>query len=325
MSRTSRCSIDLLQTFITLLDNEGNASLARQVLGVNQPSMSKRLQQLQRCGPLLDRPWLERRGKTWRPTEEGKRVRSAVADIVDRYENLLSFVAGTSKAEPHIHFACGQQAVRGFVRRALRVFRARHPEVRLRISTLRGRARIEGVANGSLTLATVTHEASAISAIARRVLHIQPIKTERLALVCAQDTPWALAMQQLPRTKIPLKALGSFPLILPAPDAGIRKMLDKTLRAKSMLGQLDIAVETGGWQTILQYVSDALGVGVVSEGAIPQSSKYVVRYLDPAGCPPTVTKLICRPGTGPKNETDLSQEAQAWRKTLIEAAPQQEE
>jgi hypothetical protein len=37
----------------------------------------------QHSGPLLDRPWVERRGKTWELTEEGQRVWPAVADLVD--------------------------------------------------------------------------------------------------------------------------------------------------------------------------------------------------------------------------------------------------
>jgi len=60
------------------------------------------------------------------------------------------------------------------------------------------------------------------------------------------------------------KAFCSFPLILPEPDAGIRKGLDEVVRSSSLLNKLDIVPEIGGWSTILAYVRDGFGVGVVS-------------------------------------------------------------
>ena len=54
-----------------------------------------------------------------------------------------------------LRFACGQQAVAGPVRDVVRQFRQQHPQARVRISTVRGPQRIEGVANGVLDLALV--------------------------------------------------------------------------------------------------------------------------------------------------------------------------
>ena len=115
----------------------------------------------------------------------------------------------------------------GMVREALRLFQREHPQTRLRISTLRGRARIEGVSNGSLDLAIVSHDEPSIAEIARRPLHVEPLVSHGLALVCAQDSPWIRAVRALPKDAVPARALTEFPLIVPEPDAGIRKDIDR--------------------------------------------------------------------------------------------------
>src|SRR5437868_10360716 len=66
MPRPVSLSLELLRTFLTLVHNEGDAVKSAGILGVNQPSMSKRLGYLQHSGPVLDHPWLVRVGKTWK-------------------------------------------------------------------------------------------------------------------------------------------------------------------------------------------------------------------------------------------------------------------
>ena len=168
MARTLTLSFELLEAFVALIRADGDAAQAMRSLGINQPTMSKRLRYVQHTGRLLDRPWVIRRGKVWELTDEGKRVWPAVLELVERYENLQDFLgrAGEETVPPTVHFACGQQMVAGLVRQALQSFRKDHPQVALWITTLRGRARIEGVSNGSLDLAIVTHDEPSIQEIA---------------------------------------------------------------------------------------------------------------------------------------------------------------
>src|SRR5271157_595082 len=110
------------------------------------------------------------------------------------------------------------------------------------------------------------------------------------------------------------KAFCSFPLFLPEPDAGIRKGLDELGRSRSLLNKLDIAPEIGGWATILAYVRDGFGVGVVSEGALTDSEGVTLRKLDSGSFDPIVARLICRraTATGPGEEPDLTEPTRAW-------------
>ncbi|MEX0585573.1 MAG: LysR family transcriptional regulator, partial [Pirellulales bacterium] len=262
MPRPSNLSFELLETFVKLIENGGDAATTAKQLDINQPSMSKRLGHLQISGPVLARPWLVREGKTWKLTAEGQKSLPAVRDLIKRYEQLKTFVEEVDR--PDVSFACGRQSAMGFVRVALSKYRQKHADSPVRISTLRGQARIEGVASGSLDLATVTHDEPTINTIARRDLHIETIATHRLALVCGVKSAWAAQLAKLPKTKAPLTALEAFPLILPEADAGVRAGLDELLRKHALLNRLKIQLEIGGWRTILEYVVDGMGVGLVA-------------------------------------------------------------
>jgi len=318
MPRSVSLSFELLQTFVSLIRHEGDAAAVMRELELIQPTLSKRLKYLQHAGPMLDRPWLVREGKTWKLTDEGRKVWPAVEELVDRYRNLHTFVeeGGKPAGAAPVHFACGQAMAAGLVRHALLEFREKHPDARLRISTLRGRARIEGVSNGSLDLAIVTHDEPSILEIARRPLHIEPLVTYRLALVCASGTKWESKLRSIPKSGAPPEAFCSFPLILPEPDAGIRKGLDEVLRSRGLLSKLDIAVEIGGWATILAYVQDGFGVGVVSEGALTDADGLILRRLDPGSFSAIEARLICRRASGAGEELDLSELAIRWCEEL---------
>jgi DNA-binding transcriptional LysR family regulator len=322
MPRSVSLSLELLQTFVSLIRHEGAAAAVVGELGLNQPTLSKRLRHFQHSGPLLERPWLVRVGKSWRLTEEGRKVWPAVEELVDRYRNLHTFFAegGKSAGAAPVQFACGHEMAAGLVRRALREFRQKRPEARLRISTLRGRARIEGVSSGALDLAIVTHDEPSIREIARRSLHIEPLVSHRLALTCATDSIWNRAVRSLPKAGVPIEALAEFPVILPEPDAGVRKGIDEILLKHGMHGRLQVALEIGGWGTILAYVRDGLGAGIVSEAAVLEPKGLTVRLLDPKSFPPIEAKLIGRRLGGSGDEWDLSETARAWWSALRRVA-----
>lgn len=326
MPRSSRLSVELLQTFLSLLEHDGDALAAADALDINQPSMSKRLAVLQHTGRGITRPWVKREGKRWTATAEGLRVLPAVRDILARYDRLTAFTEERGTGMPAFTFACGQQAATGFVLRAARRFHREQPDVPFRISQLRGRARIEGVANGSIDLAAVTNRENSIAAVARCELHIDALPEEPLVLVAARatrrDAPmpaWNAAFTKLPLRGVSAEALALFPLILPEPDADVRSVLDAAAQQASVLNELNIALEVGGWQAILAYVREGLGVGVVTQTAFEQDSQGLeIRQLNHRAFPPTRLRLICRTRLSAPDELDLSPSATRFRELLLE-------
>jgi DNA-binding transcriptional LysR family regulator len=322
MPRPANLPVEILQTFLLLIEYGGDAARTADALGINQPSMSKRLRRLQCPGKALKHPWVIRDGKTWSATEEGQRVLPAVRNLLGRYEQLRTFAGNGGEERAVVWFACGRQAVARFVHRAARQFWTAHPEVRLRVSTLPGAARIEGVANGMIDLAAVAHDALRIRKIARRELHVETIYRDRLALVCRRNTPWAAAVERLPKYKVGPGAFAGFPLLLPGAEAGVRVMLDDVLRMSGVLEKLDIRLEVSSWTVILGYVRDRLGVGLISESALAKKSGLIVRYLDPQLIPPFRAKIICRRRPDSAHQLDLSPHARAFYRILKRTARQ---
>ena len=84
--------------------------------------------------------------------------------------------------------------------------------------------------------------------------------------------------------------------------------------------RLNIVLEVGGWATILAYVRDRFGVGVVSEGAVNETKGLIIRRLDPEVFPRIESRLICRRLASSVNELDLSLQGHAWREVLLRVA-----
>lgn len=326
MPRSSQLSIELLQTFLTLLEHDGDALAAAAKLDINQPSMSKRLAVLQHTGRGITRPWVKREGKSWTATAEGLRVLPAVRDILARYDRLNAFTEEMGAGLPAFTFGCGQQAATGFVLRAASRFHREQPDVPFRISQMRGRAGIEGVANGSLDLAAVTDREETIAAVASCELHIDALPEDPLVLVAAVAAPeggpmpaWHTAFTKLPPRGVSAEALPSFPLILPEPDADVQRVLDAAAQQAGMLSELSIALEMGGWQTILAYVREGLGVGVVTQTAFEQDPHGLdIRHFSRRVFPPTRVRLICRMRLTAPDELDLSPAAARFRELVVE-------
>ena len=63
----------------------------------------------------------------------------------------------------------------------------------------------------------MSHDEPSILEIARRPLHVEPMVSHGLALVCAEDSPWIRAVGAVPWDAVRAGALAEFPLIVPEP------------------------------------------------------------------------------------------------------------
>ncbi len=323
MPRPVSLSLDLLRTFLLLVRNEGDAAKTTIELGINQPSMSKRLKYLQHADPrVLPKPWLYLDGKTWKLTDEGKQVYPAVEEITRRYDQLTR----REEDRPPVRFGCSSESAEGLALDALRALRRHDDKTRIRVTVLRGKDRIEQVANGSLDLALVTQGPRAIQRIAHRTLHVETLTTDYLALAARAPSARARSpaaehlAQYGNKDSIPAQAFEDFPIILVPPNSGLRPRVERALR-KAGVRHLDIALEVGGWAVILEYVQAGFGLGLVSENAARACGKGVVfRRLDPKLFPRIETRIICRRILGLQDQLDLTTPARAFYESLKEAA-----
>jgi len=305
-----------MATFVTVVRTEGDATKAAEILNINQPSMSKRLAFLQHAGRILRRPWLERVGKSWHLTEEGRRVLPAVEELVHRYKLLTEAI---EEARPAVVFGCGTAGAAGYVRHAVRTFRSRQPDATYRVSSRPAAARVEGVANGSLDMATVRLPESEILELARRPLHVENLFDDPLVLAAAPGSPGFDEYQPLADKAIQPKALTRFPLVLPEPDSGLRKEFDRRCRDAGIGDRLKVAIEVGPCQTTLAYVRDGVGVGVLPRSIVDRPDGLVVKSMPPKLSPPNTVRVICRKRAG-SDDLDLSEGAIRFLEALRDAA-----
>lgn len=323
MPRSPALSYELLETFIRVVEADGNAAVAARQLDINQPSMSKRLAVLQKPGPLLPLPWLYREGKTWKSTPEGERVRPAVQEMIRRYEQLKQSLGAATTDVPDVSLACGQEAIKDFVLTAVMRFRKLNPHARLCIATPSGRERIHGVITGMYDLALVTQES-------HDSLYSEPLLEDRFVLAAVARLPkeeskaaWHRRFLELPAEKsAPASALAGLPLLLPERGRGRREQFDQWAH-RAGVTVLDVALELGGWDAILTYAAAGLGVGFATERAarrfMQTQGKLEVRTLSKTAFPPDAVRLIARKAHGADRPL-LNPLADAFYQTLREAA-----
>lgn len=306
MPRPASLSPEILSTFVTVIRFEGDATRAAEELKINQPSMSKRLAFLQHSGRMLRKPWLERIGKTWHLTEEGRRVFSAVEALVYRYK-LLS--ESLDQEGPSLVVGCGAAIAVRFARETLKLFRETYPNESVRISQLSARERVEGVANGSLDLAVVRMSETEILEIAHRPLHTEPLWDDPIVLVSANPNFFMGDDRPSPKT------IANLPLILPEPGAPVRVEFDRRCREAGLGDRFNIICEIGPWSTLIEYVLDGHGVGLLPRSALDPSLDLHVRPLPTKLAPFNRWLAISRKRFG-EDDFDLSPAGVAFLESM---------
>lgn len=333
MKTVNHIPLDLMQTFIKIVELDGDASAAAQALQITQPTISKRLSSLKRIvGADERRAWLMLKGKRWLLTPAGERVRGVVAELVRQYEQVEQFIDEGQNAKATLSIACGQTAASGFVREAIEKLLSESPDVTVRITTPRGRARIEGVAGGQFDMAVVTDNETVIRDIAGIELYVEPLRSDRFVVVGNPPAraSWSKAWDALPvRRPVTAKDIADFPLILPEPDASRRRQFDRVFNQANNHSP-NVILETGGWLSLLQFAQSGIGVGFATEQAVlafealrpaRANSKptLVARYLDEKDFPPDQVRLIARKPQG-QDFPDFGTSAQRMFDLLREAS-----
>lgn len=322
MPRPPSLSPELLQTFVTMVRTDGDAMSASRILDINQPSMSKRLAILQHAGRVLQSPWLERRGKKWFLTEEGKRVLPAVEEILHRYRILTEAILETDRST--LSIACVSQYSGNLLREALKDWRELYPDDPFRLVTPGSAMAIEGVANGSYDLAVVTEGADEIYRIAHRPLHIDSLLDDTMVMVANSKCPDYGEFASLPDRKASPKSITRFPLLLPERETSLRKGLEARFREEELRDRLRIVMELREPSSLLSCAREGFGVAVLPRFALlPDASGMTVKSLPGPLSPANEVKLISRvrPIT---EEMDLTPSAMAFRECLRQRAGEQE-
>ena len=267
----SHIPLVLMQTFVLIADHDGDAATAGRVLGISQPSMSRRISALRELTSRHGgQPWLLLKGKKWLVTAEGQRVRGVVSDLVRRFEQAERFIADTSKAPLTLSIACDHLNAVGMVGRAVEEYLRQNPHHRVRLAAPSSEARITGVAAGEFDFAIVSDDPATIFEVARVELYVQELYRDRFLAISkpAYFAEWKNRWEKLP-VRRPLRGtdLERFPLILPESGSAERRFLEECYQRA--VGRLpDAVVEVVGWEVILRFGLAGVGVGIITEQAL---------------------------------------------------------
>ena len=274
MPRDERLGIEYLRTFLAMIDLKGDATEAAHALDINLANLSKRLQVLRgikrgkRSQP-LDKPWIRREGHSWSATPDGEQILPVVRDLVRRYDDLMEYSRPNGEEQETLWIACGQTIASTLIPDAVAAFHSKHPAVRVRVSTPRGAERIRLVSAGLIDLAVVTHDDAEIDKIAKRNgdagLIKEALPPRRFVLAWADKAPQSLreAAMLLGKRTANLKAVPELPLLLPEPDAGVRRQLEHAVASLTGSSKLNIVLEAGGWGTLADCCARGMGVALL--------------------------------------------------------------
>ncbi len=242
--------MDLLLTRSLLaVADSGSVSEAAQTIGLSQPALSRRIQQLEEelGAELLER---SRRGVVL--TAMGRLVVREGRVLVERYDRLKATVSEHLHLEAgSVRIGGGATAVSHLLPGAIADFRRGHPGVRFQLKEAGSREIEAGVVDESLDLGLVTlpvHSAD---------LRVQPLYRDRIVLVAGKGHPLAK------RKRIGVRALDGQSLIGFEAGSAIRQLIDNALREAGV--EMNVVMELRSIAAIMQMVETMGSLAFVSE------------------------------------------------------------
>ncbi len=227
---------------------------AARALGLTQAAVSQRIQALEGA---LGVALFRRQGGRVLLTEAGRRLyphaerilalhREARAEVTGRKEPLTGELSLAASSVPGEHLLPG----------LLSAFRQRHPHVQVRATVADSEAALRQVEQGRAHLGLVGRKDDGPH------LEYRCFACDRLVLVVPPDHPWR-------RRRVSLNELCREPLILRELGSGSRWCLEQALsRAGKSLRDLNVALELGSNEAILEAVRKGLGLAVLSAHAV---------------------------------------------------------
>jgi DNA-binding transcriptional LysR family regulator len=289
--------LQLLRSLLAVADT-GSITEAADRIGLTQPALSRRLQQLEEH---LGAALLTRGRKGAQLTEIGRLVANEARILVARYDYLRDQVRAHQGLEGGtVRIGGGATAVSFVLPKAIAGFQRVHPAVRFQLKEAGSIEVTEDVLSGQLELGLVTLPVKA------RDLTVWPLLTDRIVLVGPRQHPLAQA------GSISASALDGMAFVGFEADTAVRQIIDAALREAGV--EMNVVMELRSIPAILRMVATTGNLAFVSRlgvDSLEEVSEIEVRDLRIE----RELAVIARRGT------PLSPAAQAFADQLREGAP----
>jgi DNA-binding transcriptional LysR family regulator len=274
-----------LQAIVGIADT-GSFSAAAAALGTVQSNVSAHVARLERE---LEVPLVER--STGRLTEEGEvvvtRARRMMAELDAMVADVVSMrheVRGT------VRLGMIGTAGRWLVPKLFAAVRERHPQIRLTVADGTNTTLEPQLVSGQLDVAAVTLP------VHNDELTTSPLFEEDLVLVV--PTGHALSSARGP---VPLHALATLELLLPAPGTALREEINSAAAAAGVT--LRAAMELDGLRMIASLTFDGHGPSILPATGVPPHLRPQFCMLPIAGLPPRRVGVALRLSAAPSAPT----------------------
>jgi DNA-binding transcriptional LysR family regulator len=240
--------LTLLRSFLAVAET-GAITEAAERIGVTQPALSRRLQQLEAH---LGVELLVRGRKGAQLTELGRLVQDEARAIVARYERMRETVASRQRLEGGtVRMGGGATAVSFILPAAIAAFQAAHPQVRFQMREAGSAEIAADVAAGRLELGVVTLP------VRDRELRIMPLGDDPIVLVARHDH--ALAR----RRRVRIQDLAEQAFVAFEAGSALRQLIDGKLREGGV--EINVVMELRSIPAILRMVSTTGNLAFVSQ------------------------------------------------------------
>jgi DNA-binding transcriptional LysR family regulator len=243
-------NINQVRAFVAVVDN-GSFSEAARATGLSQPAVTMQIQGLESD---LGATLLERRYRKVDLTEAGRALlpfaRRVLAELDDarvEIQRLSDMVGG------HLELAVSTTPGQYILPRLLGSFLRTYPEVSVSLRVYDSADVVARVEAGEAHLGMTGARIPGVK------VEYEEMGTDRLLMVCAPDS--ALAE----RSEVPLSDVAEHPFIMRESGSGTRIVFERALREGGIEpGDLNVVMELGTSEAIVNAVEGGMGVGVVS-------------------------------------------------------------
>lgn len=238
----------LLRSFLAVVEHRAVTGAAR-ALGVTQPALTRRLQQLEEeiGAQLLER---SRRGVAL--TDAGRLVAEEARQLVDRYARLQEQVRARESLQTGlVRVGGGATAVSFLVPQAIARFQKQHPGVRFHVREEGSREVESDVREERLELGIVTLP------VHSQEFDVRPLRRDRIVLVAAPGHPLAR------RRRVEVADLAGQGFVGFEAESAIRQLIDAALREAGV--ELKVQMELRSIAATLEMVAHTQSLAFVSQ------------------------------------------------------------
>jgi LysR family nitrogen assimilation transcriptional regulator len=292
-----------LQSFVRVAEL-GSFSKAARVLDIAQPALSRQVRQLETD---LRETLLLRNGRGVSLTDAGRRLFDHGVQILQRVSQARADLgAERGAAVGHVTIGLPPSIGRRLTLPLIEGFREHLPRARLTIVDGLSAHIAEWITSGRADLGLL-YNPDAVPE-----LEITPLLRERLCLV----EPAAARAKRAEPKPLPLRELGSYPLILPERHQSIRRLLETQATLAAV--KLNIAWEVSSIPAIIDLVCARVGYAVLNASAVAASGRGAELAVRPIVEPELVSVLFLAQ-SATKPPTPLQRRVARLLTDLVEA------